>query len=119
MREHARDDARLVAIARLHELRHLPRAALVALAGAPLALVPGTPTVALDPELALALLVAPVLLDAAVAAGRQRLSALRAEGTIGDDAFHRVEEELDWAELGWAQIVRPEPGAGAAARAGD
>jgi len=25
--------------------------------------------------------------------------ALRAEGTIGDDAFHRVEEELDRAEL--------------------
>jgi CPA1 family monovalent cation:H+ antiporter len=35
----------------------------------------------------------------AVAAERRRLSALRADGTIGDDAFHRVEEELDWAEL--------------------
>jgi CPA1 family monovalent cation:H+ antiporter len=35
----------------------------------------------------------------AVEAERQRLSALRANGTIGDDAFHRVEEELDWAEL--------------------
>jgi CPA1 family monovalent cation:H+ antiporter len=36
---------------------------------------------------------------AANAAERRRLSALRAEGTIGDDAFHRVEEELDRAEL--------------------
>src|SRR5919205_724909 len=42
-----------------------PYPALVALAGAALALVPGTPTLALDPELALALFVAPVLLDAA------------------------------------------------------
>ena len=24
---------------------------------------------------------------------------LREQGTIGDDAFHRVEEDLDWAEL--------------------
>src|SRR6187431_869198 len=47
--------------------RHLgtPYPALVALAGAVLALVPGTPTLVLDPELALALFVAPVLLDAA------------------------------------------------------
>jgi CPA1 family monovalent cation:H+ antiporter len=49
--------------------------------------------------------------DAAVvrAAGeaqRRRLVALRAEGTIGDAAFQRVEEELDWAELGWAQVLR-------------
>lgn len=39
------------------------------------------------------------LIRQAVAAQRRRLVALRAEGTIGDDAFHRVEEELDWAEL--------------------
>ena len=43
----------------------LPYPALLALAGAGLALVPGTPVVMLDPELALALFVAPVLLDAA------------------------------------------------------
>jgi CPA1 family monovalent cation:H+ antiporter len=43
----------------------LPYPALLALAGAGLALVPGTPTVTLDPELALALFIAPVLLDAA------------------------------------------------------
>jgi monovalent cation/hydrogen antiporter len=39
------------------------------------------------------------LIRRAVAAERRRLLALRADGTIGDDAFHRVEEELDWAEL--------------------
>jgi CPA1 family monovalent cation:H+ antiporter len=43
----------------------VPYPALLALAGAALALVPGTPQVALDPRLALALFVAPVLLDAA------------------------------------------------------
>ncbi|HEV7238074.1 MAG TPA: Na+/H+ antiporter [Thermoanaerobaculia bacterium] len=42
-----------------------PYPALVALAGAALALTPGVPTLVLDPELALALFVAPVLLDAA------------------------------------------------------
>ena len=32
---------------------------------------------------------------------RQRdvLEKLRAEATIGDEAYHRLEEELDWAEL--------------------
>lgn len=42
-----------------------PYPALLALAGALLAFVPGTPMLVLDPELALALFVAPVLLDAA------------------------------------------------------
>jgi hypothetical protein len=32
------------------------------------------------------------------AAERARLVALRREKRIGDDAFRRVEEELDWAE---------------------
>jgi len=50
-----------------------PYPALVALAGAGLALVPGLPTLVLDPELALALFVAPVLLDAT-------LEALEAKG---------------------------------------
>ena len=40
-------------------------------------------------------------------AQRGRLVALRDEGTIGDAAFQRVEEEIDWAELGWAQLLRP------------
>ncbi|MGH7513584.1 MAG: cation:proton antiporter, partial [Gemmatimonadales bacterium] len=35
----------------------------------------------------------------AQAAERHTLSQLRTSGTIGDDAFHRVEEELDWAEV--------------------
>jgi Na+/H+ antiporter len=42
-----------------------PYPALLALAGALLALAPGTPEVVLDPDLALALFVAPALLDAA------------------------------------------------------
>jgi Na+/H+ antiporter len=44
---------------------HAPYPALLALAGAALALLPNVPSVALDPRLALTLLVAPVLLDAA------------------------------------------------------
>ncbi len=43
----------------------VPYPALLALAGAGVALLPGAPEVTLDPELALALFVAPVLLDAA------------------------------------------------------
>jgi CPA1 family monovalent cation:H+ antiporter len=44
---------------------------------------------------------------AAMAAERRRLSALRTDGTIGDDAFHKVEEELDRAELS-AEAMDPE-----------
>jgi CPA1 family monovalent cation:H+ antiporter len=46
-----------------------------------------------------------VVIRAATQAQRRRLVALRADGTIGDAAFQRVEEELDWSELGWSQIV--------------
>jgi len=35
----------------------------------------------------------------AIASQRQALHRLRAQGRIGDEAFHRIEEELDWAEL--------------------
>jgi CPA1 family monovalent cation:H+ antiporter len=35
----------------------------------------------------------------ALRAERRTLFDLRARGVIGDDAFHRIEEELDWAEL--------------------
>jgi Na+/H+ antiporter len=52
-----------------------PYPALMALAGAGLALMPGTPTVILDPELALALFVAPVLLDAAFDSSQRDLRA--------------------------------------------
>ena len=34
-----------------------------------------------------------------VAASRNAIEDLRSRGTIGDDAFRRVEEELDWLEL--------------------
>src|SRR3954465_15741593 len=50
-----------------------PYPAMLALAGAILALVPGTPTLVLDPELALSLFVAPVLLDAAFDASQRDL----------------------------------------------
>jgi CPA1 family monovalent cation:H+ antiporter len=46
-----------------------------------------------------------VVIRAATEAQRRRLVALRADGTIGDAAFQRIEEELDWSELGWSQIV--------------
>ena len=35
----------------------------------------------------------------AITAQRQTLHRLRNEGVIGDEAFHRLEEEVDWAEL--------------------
>jgi CPA1 family monovalent cation:H+ antiporter len=35
----------------------------------------------------------------AIGAQREVLAKLRREGTISDGAFHRLEEELDWAEL--------------------
>src|SRR5688572_12111 len=52
-----------------------PYPALVALAGAAMALVPGTPELVLDPELALTLFVAPVLLDSAFDASARDLRA--------------------------------------------
>lgn len=36
---------------------------------------------------------------AAMQAARQAVLAMRASDEIGDDAFHRVEEELDWLEM--------------------
>jgi CPA1 family monovalent cation:H+ antiporter len=41
-------------------------------------------------------------------AQRRMLMELRAEGVIGDDAFHRIEEELDWAEVNTAPGQEPE-----------
>jgi CPA1 family monovalent cation:H+ antiporter len=37
---------------------------------------------------------------------RRTLSELRSRGVIGDDAFHRVEEELDWAEVNAEALAR-------------
>src|SRR4029453_3844816 len=51
----------------------IPYPALLALVGALIALVPGAPAVSLDPELALALFVAPTLLAAAYAASPREL----------------------------------------------
>jgi monovalent cation/hydrogen antiporter len=53
----------------------VPYPALLALGGAVLALVPGTPDVVLDPQLALALFVAPTLLDSAYDASPRDLRA--------------------------------------------
>jgi CPA1 family monovalent cation:H+ antiporter len=39
----------------------------------------------------------------AIAAQRQAIFALRRNGTINDDAYHRLEAELDWAELNAAR----------------
>ncbi len=44
----------------------------------------------------------------AQAAERRVLSDLRANGVIGDDAFHRMEEELDWAEVNAESTARAE-----------
>lgn len=40
---------------------------------------------------------------------RDVLEKLRAEGTIGDQAYHRLEEELDWAELAASPAGRFQP----------
>ena len=47
---------------------------------------------------------------AATDAQRRRLMTLRTSGTIGDAAFQRIEEDLDWAELGWAHVLRTDDG---------
>lgn len=43
----------------------------------------------------------------ATSAARQRLVALRADGTIGDAAFQQVEQELDLEELDLQQLAPP------------
>lgn len=63
------------ALAALSRRIGTPYPALVALAGAGLALLPGTPTLVLAPELALTLFVAPVLLDAAFDSSSRDLRA--------------------------------------------
>ena len=35
----------------------------------------------------------------ALEAARQAVLAMRANDEIGDDAFHQMEEELDWLEM--------------------
>jgi CPA1 family monovalent cation:H+ antiporter len=50
------------------------------------------------------------LLRSATSAERQRLVALRTDGTIGDAAFQRLEQELDWEELDLQQLAPVERG---------
>lgn len=45
----------------------------------------------------------------AIARQRQTLTRLREDGEIGDEAFHRLEEEIDWAELDAAPAGRFQP----------
>ena len=54
-----------------------------------------------------------VIVRTATSAERRRLLALRADGTIGDAAFQRVEQELDWEELELQQLA-PRDGSGQA-----
>ncbi|BCG92973.1 cation:proton antiporter [Mesorhizobium sp. 131-2-1] len=54
-----------VALTALSRRLEVPYPSLLALAGVGIAFVPGAPTIEIDPELALALFIAPVLLDAA------------------------------------------------------
>ncbi|UVK50732.1 sodium:proton antiporter [Mesorhizobium sp. AR02] len=54
-----------VALTALSRQLEIPYPSLLALAGAGIAFVPGAPMIEIDPELALALFIAPVLLDAA------------------------------------------------------
>jgi monovalent cation/hydrogen antiporter len=45
----------------------------------------------------------------AIKGQRDLLHRLRAEGTIGDEAYHRIEEEIDWAELDASPAGRFQP----------
>ena len=65
--------AAAVALSALARRWHLPYPALLAALGAGIAFLPGAPTFALEPQLALALFVAPVLLDAAYDASTRDL----------------------------------------------
>ncbi|HET7600190.1 MAG TPA: Na+/H+ antiporter [Gemmatimonadales bacterium] len=107
---------------------NLPYPALLALAGAALALLPNAPTVTLDPELALALFVAPVLLDAAFDSSPRDLKenwravtglALVAVGlTVAAVAFvvRWLVPEMPWpAAIALGAIVAPPDAAAATA----
>ena len=104
----------------------VPYPALLALAGVSLALIPGTPQVVLDPQLALALFVAPILLDAAYDASPRdlkrnfaavsSLAIAAVVATILAVAFviHRIVPGMSWpAALTLGAIVAP-PDASAA-----
>ena len=42
----------------------------------------------------------------ALEAARQAVVDMRANDEIGDDAFHRIEEELDWLEMAGRTAAR-------------
>ena len=46
----------------------------------------------------------------AISAARQTILDLRSRDEIGDDAFHRLEEEFDWLEMGTLAGADPESG---------
>jgi CPA1 family monovalent cation:H+ antiporter len=107
---------------------HIPYPALLALAGAALALVPNTPTVTLDPQLALTLFVAPVLLDAAFDASPRdlrhqwrpvaSLALLAVAITVAAVAVvaRRIVPDLPWpAAIALGAIVAPPDAAAATA----
>jgi CPA1 family monovalent cation:H+ antiporter len=53
------------------------------------------------------------IVRSATTAERQRLLALRADGTIGDAAFQQIEQELDLEELDLRQLAgEDQPGSG-------
>src|SRR5438874_13790824 len=66
-----------VLVAGLARRLEVPYPALLALAGAGLAFLPFAPTIEIEPDLALALFVAPVLLDAAFDTSPRDLNAMR------------------------------------------
>jgi len=45
----------------------------------------------------------------AIESQRKKLERLRAEGVIGDEAYHRLQEEIDWAELDAAPVGTFQP----------
>jgi CPA1 family monovalent cation:H+ antiporter len=105
-----------------------PYPALLALAGAGLALVPGTPAVSLDPELALVLFVAPVLLDAAFDASPRDLrhnwrpvaglALLTVAATVAAVAVtvRMLEPDMPWpAAIALGALVAPPDAAAATA----
>jgi Na+/H+ antiporter len=90
----------------------VPYPALLALAGAALALVPGAPDIRLDPELALALFVAPALLDASYDASPRDLRknlvpvASLALGAVALTIVAvAVVARLFFPDLGWAAAI--------------
>ena len=104
----------------------VPYPALLALAGVALALIPGTPQVILDPQLALALFVAPILLDAAYDASPRDLkrnfaavSSLAIAAVVATIlavavVIHRIVPAMSWpAAITLGAIVAP-PDASAA-----